>query len=160
MPDPAGSGGIAAAGKGSVLGFDFGLARIGVAVGELESRTAHPLATIACEAGDERFARIGALLEQWHPVGLVVGLPTRPDGSEHELTRRCRRFANQLHGRFGLPVALVDERYTSIEAGRVLTADGERRHRGGKSAVDATAAQIILQQFLDAHAHADRTAQC
>jgi len=139
--------------RGSVLGFDFGLARIGVAVGELESGTAHALATIDAESGQARFARIEALLDEWHPVGLVVGLPTHPDGSEHELTRRCRRFANQLHGRFGLPVNLVDERYSSVAAERDLAAAG-RRGRTAKPLLDAAAARIILQHFLDSRAHA------
>ncbi|MCB1887357.1 MAG: Holliday junction resolvase RuvX [Rhodocyclaceae bacterium] len=147
MPD----GGLP--GRGSVLGFDFGLARIGVAVGELESGTAHALETIAEEAGSARFARISCLVDEWQPVGLVVGLPTHPDGGEHELTRRCRRFANQLLGRYGLPVSLVDERYSSVAAERDL-ADSGQRGRNAKARLDAAAARIILQHFLDSRAHA------
>ncbi len=147
MPEPG------LPGRGSVLGFDFGLARIGVAVGELESGTAHALETIAEEAGAARFARISALLEEWRPVGLVVGLPTHPDGAEHDMTRHCRRFANQLHGRYGLPVHLVDERYSSVAAERDL-ADNGRRGRATKPQLDAAAARIILQHFLDSRAHA------
>ncbi|MCB1906146.1 MAG: Holliday junction resolvase RuvX [Rhodocyclaceae bacterium] len=150
MPDCAGTWPR----RGSILAFDFGLARIGVAVGELESGTAHAVATIAEEGGNARFARIAALLAEWRPVGLVVGLPTRPDGSEHDLSRRCRRFANQLHGRFGLPVQLVDERFSSCAAEGELAASGHRG-RSAKPRLDAAAARIILQQFLDARAHAD-----
>jgi len=149
MPEAAGQ----PPGRGSVLGFDFGLARIGVAVGELESGTAHAIETIADEAGKVRFARIAALLEEWRPVALVVGLPLHPDGSEHDLTHRCRRFANQLHGRFGLPVSLVDERYSSLEAGRELAQAGLAGRRA-RPQLDAAAAQVILQHFLDARAHA------
>ena len=91
---------------GTVLAFDFGLARIGVAVGETETGNAHPLTAIAEEVNAVRFAAIEALLAEWKPASLVVGLPTHLDGSEHAMTARCRRFANQLHGRYGLPVAL------------------------------------------------------
>ena len=140
--------------RGSVLGFDFGLARIGVAVGELESGNAHALETISSESSDARFSRIAALIAEWRPVMLVVGLPSHPDGAEHELTRRCRRFANQLHGRFDLPVALIDERYTSVEADQRLAQSGGRGGFERKKRLDAAAAQIILQQFLDTHAQA------
>jgi len=134
--------------KGTVLAFDFGIKRIGVAVGDWEIRLAHPLETIAEEANDPRFARIGALLEEWRPVELVVGLPMSLDGEEHELSRRCRRFANQLHGRFGLPVRLMDERLTSVAAETRLHEAG-LRGREGKAVLDSVAAQEILQSYLD-----------
>ncbi len=133
--------------KGSVLAFDFGLKRIGVAVGDWETRTAHPLETIAEEINDRRFARIAALIAEWRPVDLVVGLPMSLDGEEHELSRRCRRFANQLHGRFGLAAHLVDERLTSVEAEGRLREMG-RSVRNNKSAVDSLAAQEILQDYF------------
>lgn len=133
--------------KGAVLAFDFGEKRIGVAVGEWETRTAHPLETIAGEANAPRFARIGELIGEWRPVELVVGLPLGLDGEEHELTRRCRRFANQLNGRFGLPVRLVDERLTSVEAERRLREAG-LGVRDNKAAVDSLAAQEILQDYF------------
>jgi putative Holliday junction resolvase len=133
--------------KGSLLAFDFGLKRIGVAVGDWETRTAHPLETISGEANDPRFARIGSLVAEWQPVELVVGLPMSLDGEEHELSRRCRRFANQLHGRFGLPVHLVDERLTSVEAESRLLEMG-LSIRNNKAAVDSLAAQEILQDYL------------
>ncbi|MDD3529755.1 MAG: Holliday junction resolvase RuvX [Gallionellaceae bacterium] len=133
--------------KGAVLAFDFGEKRIGVAVGEWETRLAHPLETISAEANAPRFARIGELIAEWRPVELVVGLPFGLDGEEHDLTRRCRRFANQLHGRFGLPVRLVDERLTSVEAERRLREAG-KGVRDNKAAVDSLAAQEILQDYL------------
>jgi putative Holliday junction resolvase len=133
--------------KGSVLAFDFGLKRIGVAVGDWETRTAHPLETIAEEANDPRFARIEDLIAEWRPVEFVVGLPMSLEGEEHELSKRCRRFANQLHGRFGLPAHLVDERLTSVEAESRLREMG-RSVRNNKSAVDSLAAQEILQDYF------------
>lgn len=133
--------------KGAILAFDFGEKRIGVAVGEWETLTAHPLETIAEEANAPRFARIGALVAEWRPVELVVGLPMSLDGEEHALSQRCRRFANQLNGRFGLPVRLVDERLTSVEAESRLREAG-RSVRNNKAAVDSLAAQEILQDFF------------
>jgi putative Holliday junction resolvase len=125
----------------TVLGFDFGLKRIGVAVGNTLVRQAQPLSVITATANDIKFAEIGALIAAWHPARLIVGLPFHPDGAEHEMTLRCRRFANQLIGRCGLPVVLVDERYSSavIKAKRF-------------EVIDALAASIILQQYFDDHA--------
>jgi len=103
-------------GSGSVLGFDFGLKRIGVAVGTLELKLAHPLETIAIETTDARFARIGKLIEEWQPALAVVGIPHHGDDSAHEFAPTCLRFAQRLKGRFGLNVALVDESYSSAAA--------------------------------------------
>ena len=120
----------------SLLAFDFGTRRVGVAVGNSLTRTAQALTTVAAE-GDERFAAIGKLIKEWRPDALVVGVPFHPDGAEHDNTRRARRFARQLHGRFGLTVHEVDERYTTTEA-----------HAQGAADVDAASAAIILEQFL------------
>lgn len=139
--------------RGTLLGFDFGLARIGVATGELETGRAGALATLHEEANDARFAAIAALIAEWRPVALVVGLPTHLDGTEHALTARCRRFANQLHGRFGLPVFTADERLSSVAAEAELAAAGHERWHARKRVVDATAARIILQTFLDTRRH-------
>ena len=130
------------------MGFDFGAARIGVAVGETVTGLAHPLAMIASEPVAQRFAQIGALLAEWQPHQIVVGLPTYLDGAAHEMTQRCRRFGNQLHGRFNLPVAWVDERLSSAEAEQRLRQAGQSA-RDAKAHVDAVAAQILLQQWLD-----------
>ena len=134
--------------EGTVMGFDFGTVRIGVAIGETVTGLAHPLALIASEPVAQRFAQIGALLAEWQPQQIVVGLPTALDGTEHEMTRRCRRFGNQLHGRFNLPVAWVDERLSSAEAAQCLHQAGQSA-RTAKAHVDAVAAQILLQQWLD-----------
>jgi putative Holliday junction resolvase len=125
-----------------VFGFDFGIKRIGIAMGNTLTGQAQPLAVVKAIDNATRFARIGALIAEWKPARLVVGEPLHPDGAEHEMTLRCRRFANQLHGRFGLPVELVDERYSSA----VITA-----RRG--EIIDAKAAAIILQQYFDDHAN-------
>jgi putative Holliday junction resolvase len=116
-----------------LLGFDFGTRRIGVALGNGITRQARPLAVID-EAGDARWRRIAALVAAWQPARLVVGLPRQPDGAPHALTARCERFARQLEGRYRLPVARVDERYSSA------VADGGR---------DDEAAAVILQQWFD-----------
>ena len=138
----------------TVLGFDFGLARIGVAVGETETGLAHPLAVIGDEANAARFAAIEKLLAEWKPSALVVGLPTHMDGTEHAMTARCRRFANQLHGRYGLPVALVDERLSSAEAEERLSEAGHKGWRKQKPRLDSAAAQIILLQYFESAKHA------
>lgn len=120
----------------SFLAFDFGERRVGVATGSTVLGMAQPLRTIAVQ-GDARFEAIAALLREWRPDALVVGVPFHPDGAEHDNTRRARRFARQLHGRFGLAVHEVDERYTTTQA----LADGA-------SDADAAAAALILEQFL------------
>jgi putative Holliday junction resolvase len=140
--------------RGTLLAFDFGLARIGVASGELETGQASPLATFSEETNDGRFRAIAALIAEWQPVALVVGIPRHLTGEAHALTARCERFANQLHGRFALPVARVDERLTSAEADERLREAGRHRWQDRKASLDAVAAQLILQSFLDAHCHA------
>jgi putative Holliday junction resolvase len=135
--------------SGTVLGFDFGAKRIGVAVGEPLLKLAHPLATIAADDKERRFAAIDKLIAEWKPARLVLGLPLATDGSEHEMTRRARRFGRQLEARYKLDVALVDERYTSTAAEEQLR--GQRVDlRNNKAAIDAAAAQIILQEYFDA----------
>jgi putative Holliday junction resolvase len=124
----------------TVMSFDFGLKRIGVAVGNLLIKQAQPLTIIDAATNAAKFTAIGTLIDEWQPSSIVVGLPLHPDGAEHEMTLRCRRFANQITGRFGVPTVLIDERYTSA----VLSASrGEH--------VDSQAAALILQQFFDTH---------
>ncbi len=136
---------------GTVLAFDFGLKRIGVAIGETLLGRANALATIEAETNEARFTAITRLIQEWQPTLLVVGLPLALDGTVHGMTARCRRFANQLQGRFGLPVALTDERLTSAAADAELREAGlDWRRRKGK--VDALAAQHILQDYFDAAA--------
>ncbi len=139
--------------RGTLIGFDFGLARTGVSVGELETRRASPLTTLATDSNRQRFELIASLLAEWQPVALIVGIPTHLDGTEHDFTRRCRRFANQLRGRFGLPVIECDERLSSAAADSMLESAGQRDWQARKTTLDAVAAQLILQHFLDAHTH-------
>jgi len=134
---------------GTVLAFDFGTKRIGVAVGDFETRLAHPLATIAAVENRARFAAIGQLVAEWRPVLLVVGLPAHADGAEHLVGRLARRFAQRLHGRFGIRTELADERLTSHEAEGLLRAAGARGARL-KAGLDAVSAQRILESFFAA----------
>jgi len=132
----------------TILAFDFGEKRIGVAIGDTLLGIPHPLVMIEAVDNRRRFATIAALLDEWRPTRLVVGLPRYADGGEHALTRRCRRFAQQLHGRFGLPVELVDERLTSAAAAALLGEAGVTA-RKRKLALDSVAAQQILQSYFD-----------
>ncbi len=122
----------------SYLAFDFGTRRVGVASGNALTGTATPLATIE-QRGDARDAAIAALVAEWRPDELVVGVPFHPDGAPHANTARARRFARELAARFKLPVHEVDERYTTTDARRAGAAD-----------VDAAAAAIVLEQHLAA----------
>ena len=133
---------------GTVLAFDFGEKRIGVAVGEHLLGIAHPLTTIATEATDERFQYIAELIKEWKPALLVVGLPLSLDGEEHGLTLLSKKFARRLDGRFGLPVVMVDERLTSVEAEQTLKTAGITG-RKQKPMLDQVAAQHMLQSYFD-----------
>ncbi|PTR15221.1 MULTISPECIES: Holliday junction resolvase RuvX [unclassified Nitrosospira] len=133
---------------GMILAFDFGVKRIGTAVGNLELSLAHPLSTIGNESKRACFAGIAQLIEEWQPVLLVVGLPTYPDGGEHELTRRSRRFAQRLERRYGIETLLVDERYTSTSASNALREAGVNGIKQ-KRVMDQVAAQLILQTYFD-----------
>jgi putative Holliday junction resolvase len=169
----------------TLLAFDFGLQRIGVAVGEVRLGQARALSCIASENNAARFAAIGQLIAEWQPARLLVGKPLNVDGAPHEMTARCTRFADQLRGRFQLPVEEVDERFSSVEAdaalrelasasvsmppsrhplrrGERLLLDrpvaqlGHQRRlswQERKAQVDAEAARVILQSWLEAHAH-------
>lgn len=122
---------------GVVMGFDFGEKRIGVAIGNTITASARPLQSVRAERRDTKFDAIGQLIALWQPTQLVVGLPLSREGEEQLRTTQARRFANQLHGRFKLPVAMVDERYTSRAA-----------EDAGAVDVDAESARLILEQFL------------
>ncbi|MDH6153976.1 putative Holliday junction resolvase [Polynucleobacter sphagniphilus] len=122
-----------------VMAFDYGTRRIGVAIGNSITQVGQALKTISHASAEIRFKEIEALLKEWQPDRLVVGLPVHPDGSEHEMTQKARRFGNQLHGRFHLPVIWVDERYTSA----VLEGDAKMRDN-----LDSHSAVLILEQFF------------
>lgn len=125
----------------TVLAFDYGTQKIGVAIGNTLTRQARPLEILMPRTRERRFQLIQDLLQQWQPDKVVVGLPLATDGSDQYTTLQARRFANQLHGRFGVVTELVDERGSSIEAQQLL---------GTHDADDAMAATVILQRYLDA----------
>ena len=147
MPEPHASGALR---RGSVLAFDFGTKRIGVAVGEMELAQAHPLTTIQSERNERRFSEIATLIDEWKPVLLIVGLPVALDGAPHEMSARCVRFANQLRGRFGLDVDYAEERLSSVEAEEKLRENGynARDVQNAHEHLDALAAQLILQSYF------------
>jgi putative Holliday junction resolvase len=118
------------------LAFDYGTKRIGVAIGNSEIRQAQPLKTIYNKSLDDTFGAIQKIVKEWEVSLFVVGLPTHPDGAEHEMTKRAKRFGNQLHGRLNLPVKWVDERYTSAVVDDKM---GD---------VDSQAAVLILEQYF------------
>lgn len=121
------------------MAFDYGTRRIGVAVGNTITQIGQPVKTIAASNEDARFKAIELLLKEWQPHQLVVGLPCHPDGAEHGMTAKAKRFGNQLHGRFQLPVGWVDERYTSA----VLEGELDMRDN-----LDAQSAALILEQYF------------
>ncbi|MEN8175837.1 MAG: Holliday junction resolvase RuvX [Pseudomonadota bacterium] len=126
-----------------LLGFDYGTRRIGVAVGDSITRRARPLTTVKAAEGKPDWRAIQALLDEWRPDALVVGLPYNMDDSESEIAPLARRFARQLEGRFGLPVHLVDERLTTHEAEAHLGAEASRRRE-----LDPLAAALILETWF------------
>lgn len=134
--------------SGTVLAFDFGERRIGIAVGEHLINSANPLTTIDNESNEVRFAAITELINEWQPKLLVVGLPLSLDGSETDVTQLCKKFARRLNGRFNLPVILVDERYSSAEASQLLNQTGIKG-RAQKAMLDQVAAQTILRSYFD-----------
>lgn len=142
MPDPV----------GTVLAFDFGEKRIGIATGETLLGSAHPLTVIHAESNDDRFAVIGKLIAEWQPEHLVVGLPTHADGTPHEMTRLATKFGERLVRRFNLPVSYADERLTSLDAEARLRETG-RNSKSAKPLLDAVAAQLILQTWFESAQH-------
>ncbi|PWW13366.1 MULTISPECIES: Holliday junction resolvase RuvX [Pseudidiomarina] len=130
-----------------VLGFDFGTHSIGVAVGQAITGTASPLAALKAKDGQPNWDLVAKLIQTWQPKLLVVGLPLNMDGSEQPLTDLARKFANRLHGRFGLPVELQDERLTTVAAKEELFARGGYRQLQ-KDKIDSAAAQLILEDYL------------
>jgi len=143
MPEPARPATHSVPAEGTLLAFDYGEKRIGVALGNSITRSARALETIPNRSVDFRFAQITRLVGEWQPVGFVVGMPVHPDGEGQPMIKLAKRFGNQLHGRYGLPVTWVDERYSSIAAQDAGASD---------DVLDAEAACIILQQFFDEHA--------
>lgn len=134
----------------SVICFDYGTGTIGVAVGQSVTGTATPLDDLRARDGIPDWDRVSKILNEWKPDLLLVGLPLNMDGSESELSARARKFANRLHGRFGLPVEMADERLSSFEAkGHILEQAGSQDFKGNR--VDSLAAQLILESWLREH---------
>lgn len=125
----------------TLLAFDYGTKKIGVALGNTLTRQARPLDILVPRTRQRRFELIQELLEQWQPERVIVGLPLAADGSDQYVTLQARRFANQLRGRFGVAVEMVDERGSSMEAQALL---------GSHAPDDSVAAAVILQRHLDA----------
>ncbi|HEY9112132.1 MAG TPA: Holliday junction resolvase RuvX [Rhodanobacteraceae bacterium] len=143
--------------SGCILGFDYGARRIGVASGNRISQSARPLSALTAQAGQPDWSRLDALLTEWKPDALVVGLPLTLDGAEQAITRGARAFADALGKRSGLPVHLIDERHTSQEAARRFAAQrasGSARRRDAEN-IDSLAAAVILESWLT-HMHLER----
>ncbi|WP_274571454.1 Holliday junction resolvase RuvX [Neisseria leonii] len=134
--------------QGCGLAFDFGEVRIGVAQGDVQVGTAHPIATVTGRSNEAKFAALEQLIREWQPVYLAVGLPVHADGTPHEMTRLAQKFGRRLYGRFGLPVYWVDERLSSVYAESLLAEAGVFG-RKRKAVLDRVAAQAILQGFFD-----------
>ena len=132
----------------TLIAFDFGTRRIGVAIADTVTRTAQPLTTVCEATSAATLDAIATLIDAWQPAQLVVGMPVHADGTPHAMTARARRFARQLETRFRLPVALVDERYTTQIAEQALRERG-RRGADVRARRDAAAATLILQAWLD-----------
>lgn len=143
----------------TLLGFDYGTKRIGVAVGQTITGSATPLLTLRSRDGQPDWEGIRALIDEWRPDALVLGLPLEMDGREVEWSVLVHRFARQLQGRFGLSVHLIDERLTSIAAQRHLDSGGHRRRERPSESIDAVAAALILETWLSERATAATAAR-
>lgn len=155
-------------GQRTLLGFDFGTKRIGIAIAQEITGTANPLVTVKAVKNKPDWESISKIIAEWQPDLLVVGLPLHMDGTEQDMTRSARRFSNQLNGRYQLPVALMDERLTSNEAESILSeqsGSSGSQFRGSqsqssqfrdsmfpdKAQIDMISAQLILQSWLSLH---------
>ena len=123
----------------TLLSFDYGTRRVGVAVGNSMTQSGQALRTISVSSSAALFEEIESLLKEWQPDQIIVGRPVHPDGTSHEMTVKAVRFGNQLHGRFHLPVHWVDERYTSA-----VLEDNSEMHDN----LDAHSAVLILEQYF------------
>lgn len=132
----------------NVIAFDFGEKKIGVAIGNSITKTAHPLETIRKVKKSERIEIIENLLNEWEPGIVVVGLPLNEDGTESRLTLLAQNFAKKIKNRFKVPIVLVDERYTSVEA-KILLNGNVKSIKKGNQVIDQVAAQIILGSYFD-----------
>jgi len=136
--------------SGTLLAFDFGTRSIGVAVGQRITGTARPLTALKAQNGTPDWSLIEKLLKEWQPEKVIVGLPLNMDGTEQPLTARARNFANRIHGRFGVAMALHDERLSTVEARSGLFSRGGFRALD-KGSVDSTSAVVILESYFEQH---------
>ena len=135
----------------TIMAFDYGSKRIGVAIGQQLTASTQPLDTVAVRQNKPDWDHISRLLKEWQPDLLLIGLPLAEDGSEQEMSIAARRFANRLNGRYQLPVELVDERFSSIEAEEIIVKarrSGELKRSKTKQAIDQIAAELIIQTWL------------
>lgn len=132
------------------LGFDFGMKRIGSAIGQTITQTASPLGIIAAKDGIPNWGDIDKLIEDWHPQAIILGIPLNMDGTEQQITFCARKFGNRLRNRYKLPVHEVDERLTTKEAKSRIIAHGGMKALE-KTKLDAVAAQVILEAWLAEH---------
>lgn len=139
-------------GQRTLLGFDFGTKRTGIAIAQEVTGIANPLTTVSAIKHKPDWESISRIIAEWQPDLLVVGLPLHMDGSEQPMTQAARRFSNQLNGRYQIPVALMDERLTSNEAERILSERNEQSASRSlfqdKAQIDMISAQLILQSWI------------
>lgn len=131
------------------LGFDYGLARIGVATGQTLTQTASPLKAIKANDGIPNWDEVESLLNEWQPDIVIIGLPLNEDNSTSDMARRAQKFGQRIHGRFGFQVEYVNEYYSTIEARECLNYNGKASGQDGK--LDAVAASLILERWLGGH---------
>jgi len=132
-----------------VLGFDYGTRQIGVAVGQTLTASASPLRELRARDGIPDWEEIAALLREWRPDALVVGLPLNMDGTPSDMSARAEKFARRLQGRFGLSVHCIDERLSTFEAKQTLRDSGRRQHGSYRdNPVDSLAAVLLLETWL------------
>ncbi|WGO82927.1 Holliday junction resolvase RuvX [Arsenophonus apicola] len=135
----------------TIIAFDFGTLSIGIAIGQEITATARPLTAIKAKDGKPNWSEIEKILQEWQPELAIVGLPLNMDGTEQPISNQARKFANRLHGRFGIQVTLHDERLTTIEARAQLFNQGGYRALN-KSKIDSISAVIILESWFEQHA--------
>jgi len=140
----------------SLMGFDFGTKRMGIAMGQRTTQTANGIGCINAKDGKPNWEQLDALVKEWQPDGFVVGLPLNMDGTDSDMSRRANKFANRLHGRYGKPQFTIDERLTTFEAKQEAKAQGHKGHYKSDP-VDALAAQLILESWLQQNPQAPIT---
>lgn len=132
----------------TLLGFDFGTKSIGVAAGQMVTATAQPLAAIKANDGIPNWNIIEKVISDWQPDLVVVGLPLNMDGTEQAITKRTKKFANRLNGRFGVKIALQDERLTTASAKEFIFINGGYKALV-KSKIDSVSAALILESWME-----------